>query len=348
MHLLLRADAGPRLGTGHVMRSLALAQAWRKRFGKATLLGRCESEVMLRWVAAAGVDFRSLELVHPDPADLATTLIAMEELGAEWLILDGYHFDPGYQRAIRAAGHRFLMIDDMAQHDRYYADVILNQNIYAGELPYRREPDSIYLAGTSYALLRPEFLQWRRWRRRIHRTARQILVTLGGGDTGDVLAKVIEALESIEPASLEACVISGPAGAPAGAVPGYRETSSRIRILNATEDMPGLMARADLAVSAGGSTCWELAYMGLPNVILVLSSNQIGIADGLARAGVAVNLGWQDRIGPEEIRNCLVALARNPERRAQMSRRGRHLVDGRGAERVVEALTPPQQQAVVS
>src|SRR4051812_29101308 len=108
-HLLIRADASVRMGSGHLMRCLALAQAWRARGGSVTFLSHCENTRLRSRIEAAGHDFLPLEIPHPDPLDLRTTLSVLDGSGIEapqaatdWLVLDGYHFDSSYQQAVRA------------------------------------------------------------------------------------------------------------------------------------------------------------------------------------------------------------------------------------------------------
>ena len=98
------------------------------------------------------------------------------------------------------------------------------------------------------------------------------------------------------------------------------------------------MAWADLAISAAGSTSWELAFMGLPSLLITLSENQHGCAEYLHRQGIAISLGWHHQVKPVETAAALSALAADPRRRAEMSSRGRDLIDGRGGERVVQAM----------
>jgi UDP-2,4-diacetamido-2,4,6-trideoxy-beta-L-altropyranose hydrolase len=254
-------------------------------------------------------------------------------------VLDGYHFDPGYQRQIREAGHRLLVIDDAAHLDHYYADMVLNQNINAERLHYPCEPDTRLLLGTRYALLRSEFLVWRGWQRETPEVARKVLVTLGGGDPDNQTLKVMQALRQVSVGGLEVIVVVGASN------PHFQELQSAIRnslltirlVHNAT-NMPELMAWADVAISAGGSTCWELAFMGLPAVILVLAKNQQGIAAGLEEAGVAVNLGWHTEVSAAQVASALLRLFRDRDLRWQMDQQGRELVDGSGIERVVELL----------
>src|SRR5262245_3347577 len=136
--LLIRADASVQTGAGHVMRCLALAQAWHAQGGVATFLSCDTNKTLQQRILAAGPGYIRLEKPHPDRRDLDTTLAALTGLttqmavqGTPWLVLDGYHFDTAYHQAIRAAGYRLLVIDDMGHLPEYAADVLLNQNLHA-------------------------------------------------------------------------------------------------------------------------------------------------------------------------------------------------------------------------
>jgi RimJ/RimL family protein N-acetyltransferase len=105
--------------------------------------------------------------------------------------------------------------------------------------------------------------------------------------------------------------------------------------------MPELMAWADVAVSAAGTTAWELAFMGLPSLLLVTAQNQARSAAGLAAMGVATSAGWHADTGEAELSNALAGLFANPQQRAWMSLAGPALVDGQGAQRVIRAMIQP-------
>lgn len=339
--MVIRADAGVVIGTGHVMRCLALAQAWQASGGSATFLSHCEGDALRRRIEPARLSFIPLDQPYPSPSDLEATLSLLDHHGScaqngRWLALDGYHFDLAYQQAVQAAGRRLLVIDDTAHLPRYVADVLVNQNIHAERLDYRCGPGTTMLLGTRYAMLRPEFLAWRDWKREVPRVGRRVLVTMGGSDPENATLKVIRALERVDVDGLEAVVVAG-AGNP------HTEELRRgsppfIRLVSNSQNMPELMAWADMAVSAGGSTCWELAFMRVPNIVLVLAENQERIAEGLDEAGLSVNLGWFEEVSAEVLAEALMHLARTPSLRRQMSACGRRLVDGMGAQRVVETL----------
>jgi UDP-2,4-diacetamido-2,4,6-trideoxy-beta-L-altropyranose hydrolase len=337
--LLIRADANGRMGTGHLMRCLALTQGWKDRGGQATFITACESDSLRRRLSDEDFQVVTLERSHPDSADWEVTSQVLAAHSDAWVVLDGYHFDPAYQRQIKEAGHPLLVIDDTTHLDHYYADVVLNQNINAERLRYSCEPYTRLLLGTRYALLRSEFLAWRGWQREIPEVARKVLVTLGGSDPDNQTSKVIQALQRIDTDELEVVVVVGASN------PHFLELRSTahdslfaIRLVENVTDMPRLMAWADVAVSAGGSTCWEMAFMGLPSLILVLAENQRGIAEGLDAYGIALNLGSYAQVSELDLAQALKILMCDLARREAMSEKGRQLVDGAGTDRVVSVM----------
>jgi UDP-2,4-diacetamido-2,4,6-trideoxy-beta-L-altropyranose hydrolase len=350
--LVIRADASARIGAGHMMRCLALAQAWQLEGGQVVFLSHCESDALRQRITDGGMEFVAVAYPYPDPRDLQTTLDilrtrsagARENLKPEtgnpmWFVLDGYHFDPVYQQAVRTAGCRLLVIDDMAHLPAYHADILLNQNLGAEKLKYNCDSDTTLLLGSRYALLRQEFLAWRGWQRDNTDVAQKVLVTMGGGDPDNVTLKVIHALERVGVDGLEAVVVVG------GRNPHFQRLESAVhdlkvpvRLVQNVANMPELMAWADVAVTAGGSTCWELAFMGLPSVVLILAENQRSIAEILDADGFAINLGWYTLLESSDIAHQLRSIIISSEIRGNLSNCARQLVDGGGPMRVIRQL----------
>ena len=348
-NILIRADASAEIGTGHLMRCLALAQGWKARGGQVTFITACESSGLLDRLSHEGFETIRLDSPYPKPADWEATSQVLAAHPNAWVVLDGYHFDPNYQQQVKEVGYRLMVIDDMAHLEHYYADIVVNQNLHAEQLDYSSEPYTRLLLGTRYALLRREFWPWRGWQWEIPEVARKVLVTLGGGDPNNVTLKVIRALGRVDVDGLEAAVVVGASN------PHFRELESAIRNLQFTirliqnvTNMPELMAWADVAVSAGGSTCWEMAFMGLPNVILVLAENQRGVAEGLDSRGVALNLGWYAKISELGLAQALKTSMFNPARCKAMSEEGQKLVDGAGTDRVVSVMDERGQIVVAA
>ncbi|HEX3049551.1 MAG TPA: hypothetical protein VHP83_02770, partial [Aggregatilineaceae bacterium] len=112
-YLTIRADATVQMGSGHIMRCLAVAQAWRARGGDVTFLSACENAGLRQRIEQAGCAFVAIPKPHPDPGDLTTTLdFLAKQPQPQWMVLDGYHFTSDYQAAMR--GTRRLVMDDMA------------------------------------------------------------------------------------------------------------------------------------------------------------------------------------------------------------------------------------------
>jgi len=349
--LLVRVDASAQIGTGHLMRCLALAQAWQDAGGRAVFLMATEASALESRLRSEGMEVVHLPVQPGSTDDAIRTADLARQVGADWVVVDGYHFGADYQQAIKGSGLRLLFIDDNGHAGHYSADLVLNQNIHADEDLYpNREPYTRLLLGTRYVLLRREFLKWRGWKREIPEVARKVLVTMGGSDPDNVTLKVIQALHQVDMDGLEAIVVVG------GSNPNYEELQSAvrdacfpIRLESNVTNMPELMAWADVAVSAGGSTSWELAFMGVPTFVTILASNQNPIAESLDAMGYAVNLGWYEDVSPKKLAQVVMQLLKAPRTRAEMSQCGRQLVDGMGSDRVIQALqrrTQPHQSRV--
>lgn len=335
--LIIRADADASMGTGHVMRCLTLAEAWRSEAGPVSFVTRCGSAPLCSRIDQAGYERVALR----DGQDRADDLCVVDDVMAKYpgaaVVLDGYGFDAEYQRRVKARGNALLVIDDFRHAAHYFADLVLNQNLGAEKYAYRCEPYTRLLLGPRYVLLRSEFVAWKAWRREIPYRGRRVLVTLGGSDAGNETMKVVHALAGLD--GIEARVVVGAANPHLEAL---REAAHglelRVRVVVDVSNMAELMAWADVAVSAGGTTCWELAFMGLPNLILVLADNQLGIARELDAAGISRFLGWACDLDGEMLSFGVAKLLDDRAAREKMSLRGRALVDGDGAGRVVEAV----------
>ncbi len=338
--VIIRADATERTGTGHLMRCLALAQTLRAVGVDVTFISACKSKSLHQRILDEGFQVALLERPYPDPADWSATARVLQSHQNAWVVLDGYHFDASYQQSIKEAGHRLLVIDDTAHLNQYCCDILLNQNINAEQLHYAPDRDARLLFGPRYALLRPEFLNRTSWKRKTPDVARKLLVSLGGEDSDNQTLKVIQAVQLANVDGLEAIIVVGSANPHVKMLQTEcRKSQAPIHLIHNALDMAELMSAADMAVSAGGSTCWELAFMGLPALVIILADNQRLVAEGLKEAGVALNLGWYESLSPLNISKALEKLAFGPDVREEMAGRGRKLVDGKGTKRVLREMT---------
>jgi UDP-2,4-diacetamido-2,4,6-trideoxy-beta-L-altropyranose hydrolase len=196
------------------------------------------------------------------------------------------------------------------------------------------------LAGPRYALLRPEFREWREAslsRRAREPRLQRLLINLGGVDKDNVTGQVLDALTACDlPEGLQISVVMGAAApwresvtAQARAMPWPTEVVANV------SDMARRMAEADLAIGAAGSTSWERCCLGLPTLMVVLADNQRQIADALAENGAARRWIWL--ISGRRWWHQLAALSA-PGALTTMSQQAADLVDGQGTAHVLAAL----------
>ena len=332
MKIVVRADAGREIGTGHVMRCLALAQAAKEKGIQVTFLSADNMKTLRERLKKEGMGVARLACRPGSGEDAAATVRFAREKKADVLVLDGYSFGASYQKVVSASGLRHLVLDDDGRQGHYGADFILNQNAGAHRKLYsRREAGTKLLLGTRYALLRKEFLT-KRGKKNASSTAAKVLVTLGGSDPENVTIRVLRALESSSLERLCVIVAVGPGNPHAAKLKAFCRSSRFSMTVKMDPDMSLLMAWADVAVSAAGSTCWELAFMGVPSLLFVTGANQRGTAAVLDRNGAAI------RVRARELTQKLEALLNSVRLRKKLAAAGKKLVDGRGARRVIECL----------
>ena len=331
------------------MRCLAMAQAWKKRGGQAVFIGMMPESCRRRLIQE-GFQYYSLPASHPDKSDLKTTLQTIEQNrpspSAEpcWVVVDGYHLDADFQGGLRKAGFRVLIIDDYGHQPGYVADIILNQNPGAEKITYPNG-ESRLLLGTKYVLLRDEFLSGSHSNPGHQRPAQNILVSMGGADPGNATLKILKGLAQANLFEVDVRVLVGPANIHADSLEQFRlQTKWPFRINDHVQDMRPLLQWADVAVSAAGSTCLELAYFGIPMALVVLAENQRLVAAALAEKKAALNLGWAQDFSEVTFVEVLTKLIGDGVLRDDLSRNSSELVDGQGRSRVVEAMIPTHLQ----
>lgn len=326
------------------MRMLALAQAWKAGGRDAVFLSSEITPALEERIKEEGFRFEKLSGASGSRDDLEATIAAISRYGEEGVApavaLDGYQFDADFQHRLRKAGHRLLVVDDYGLADGYKADWVLNQNISAKEELYsNRRGGTHLLLGPKYALLRNEFSEYQGWRREIPQQASKILVTLGGADADNVTGSVMGALAN---SAFEVKVVVGGSNphlvSLRKAADALTEGTTRVELVVNASNMPALMAWADVAVAAGGSTAWELAFTGLPPLFIILAENQAENARQLQNEGFGMCLGESSKFDERHFRDALYRLAEDHGLRADFALRGRELVDGFGADRVVSHL----------
>jgi spore coat polysaccharide biosynthesis predicted glycosyltransferase SpsG len=319
----VRADANRTLGWGHVIRSGALAEELGRSGYPVTFLIR-ESD------PAAVAYLRSRFRVRGLRRELGAGDAAPVPRGS-WLVLDRYGFGAEDHLALRAQGCKVLAVDDEGR-GTFAPDVLLNQNAGAERIRYKTVGRPRLLLGPRFVLLRGEFSAPRRGRRRAKESGLKVLLTFGGGDLSVLSGRVRALLDPLLRGGMVRIVVGPSAVDPRGVA--RREV---VRGASAA-GMRELMDWCDAAVTAAGSTCWELASRGVPMAVLTCARNQEPVAKALARRGAAFSLGWPERLSDATLSRRLARFLGDAPRRRRLGLRAARLVDGKGVERVIAAM----------
>jgi UDP-2,4-diacetamido-2,4,6-trideoxy-beta-L-altropyranose hydrolase len=326
--ILIRVDGGAKEGTGHAMRCLALSEAMVKQEIKPLIVSHhLPNSIRNRFTA---LDLMVHDLASTEPGSIndaaRTSALATNNI-RDMVIIDGNQFGTDYQKAIKKNNLGLLAIDDMANNEHYYADIIVNQNALNKSLYDGLTGEyTKFLCGTKFVILRQEFEKWRKFKKVLGKRIRQVLITIGGGDYEDITSHIIR---SINDKGYDITAVLGSANTHNIKIPG-------VYVVRDTNNISALMANADIAISAGGTTIWELAFMGVPTIgiarniqehMLLYNSNKLGIT-------VSSLTNWKEF----HWLYYLPGLDKHYGKRKNMMEMGRKAVDGMGAERIIEAI----------
>lgn len=344
--VLIRADATPAMGTGHVMRCLAVAEALAEAGALSHLAAATLTPGLDRRAAAAGVTCHRLDATAGSPADAAAVLDLAHRLGAGALILDGYHFTTPYRAVLAGGGLPVLTFDDLGDGEELHATIVVNASPHAERLPYARiAAGAERLLGPAYAPLRRDI---RAAAADLPPLAERgaVLITFGGSDPLALTAPTVTTLaRTLPPAVGIIAAVGGGVMDPGGVAAAVGEAAAtrpgRVAMHHDTPAMGVLMRQAGLAVTAGGSTLAELAALGVPSLVVVAAGNQAPATAEAQTAGWCVAVereGGDSRPLPLRLAEQAAALWSDRPHREAMSARAVTLLDGRGAERVAAAL----------
>lgn len=355
MQVVIRADASARMGTGHIARCLTLAIALRERGASVAFVSRMHEGHQSSLVEDRGFDVSRLPLreVEGDAdstdatwagaqweVDADETLQAIGRLGeVHWLVVDHYGIDHRWEARVRPSAKRVLVIDDMANR-RHDCDLLLDQNLVAS---MRTRYDAlvgescVLMLGPAYALLQPGFRELRLSVSPRAGAIRRLLISFGGADTDNLTGRALAAFLGLHRPDVRVDVVLGPANQWGPELLEQSAAHANVAIHSSLPTLAPLMAEADLAIGASGTTSWERLCLGLPSIVVTLAPNQRPIAEALGESDLARYLGPAESVTEQSLASALGVLLEHGLS-ADWSRRCLAVVDGRGVDRVVAAL----------
>ncbi|TWU69330.1 UDP-2,4-diacetamido-2,4,6-trideoxy-beta-L-altropyranose hydrolase [Shewanella algae] len=319
MKFVVRADASHYVGSGHIMRCLVLARALQELDHEVSFACLPQSGDMIDLIEQQGFAVQSLTpvkepLVPSHDADYLGWLQRSAEQDAQdflshihqadWVITDHYAIDKTWQELVREQlGCRIFAIDDLCRiHD---ADIVLDQTL--GCTPTRYPETKHVLAGSEYALLKPEFsvLREQALDKKAPTDKIKVLVSMGGVDAPNTTLSIVKVLASLT--HLQITVLLSPRAPHYQAVSEFCAHYAHIQHLDFSSDMAGLMLEQDMAIGAPGTTSWERCCLGLPSIIIPIADNQQEIARQLVLFGAAkqINIDEIDTQLPSTLENLI-------------------------------------------
>jgi len=304
MRVVFRSDASSIIGSGHLMRCKTLADELRERGAEVLFICREHCGNLISLLREAGYVTIVLpmpsngDVMPPDDAgcdswlgvtqsvDAAQTLEALGDAMPDWLIVDHYGLDVTWERLLRPKVGRIFVIDDLANR-KHDCDFLLDQNAYEDQASrYHGKIPSLCtgLFGPRYVLLRQEFQIAKHQLKRLQRPIKRVLVAFGGTDKIETFA-VLNVLAKPNFSSLEVDVVIGFRHPEKNEIFAMCARHTEWHLHCGTKEMAMLMARADIAIGAGGITTWERIYLGLPAFVKAVAPNQVEALDHLACLG---------------------------------------------------------------
>lgn len=350
--VVIRADANSKIGMGHVMRCLSVADALVKRGEEVLFVTADDTPVPL--LTKKGVPYRVLHTDYADmEAELPELLAVLRELALRAespdaalaqkntsILVDSYYVTEKYLAALKKRIITIYMDDIYAFS--YPVDMLINYNIYGEEMGYEKDAafaDTKLLLGTEYVPLREEFSAGEQ-----QRTAANcgILITTGGSDSFNLAGQLLmEAMKYDALKEKEYHVVSGSLNPHIGELQALAEKHGNIHIHCNVTNMAELMAESEVALSAGGSTLYELCAMGVPVIAFSFAENQERLVQTFVKRGIAQYGGNYRTDGNKMIQNTIAGLEtllEDENLRTEYRKKARTLVDGKGADRIAEAI----------
>lgn len=332
-----RADGGQAIGMGHIRRCLSVAEALRELGEQVCFLVADDAAVPL--LDAQGQDYRVLNSSWQKPEEELRTLLPMlRESGRGVFFADSYYVTAGYLRQVREVMPVCCM-DDMGLSG-LPVDLLINYNIFAEQSLYASgDGKTDYLLGTQYAPLRKEF---QNAYQPVREKAGRVLITTGGSDRYDLTGQILRnALETPGTRDLEYCVVSGPYNQYLPLLQALEKLHENVHVYKNVTQMSELMRSCDIAVTAGGSTMYELCAVGVPVICFSFVDNQEKIVEGFKEREVVCfggNYLTQGESMIPLVTEQIALLHESVELRRAGSKKERELVDGQGAWRIARRL----------
>ena len=331
--IAIRVDMNNSIATGHMMRCLAIADALRERGVSVIFILADEQATEL--LSTHGYEYIVLHTAwNKMESEIPKLQAYLEGYPIEKVLIDSYQVTEKYLEELSVLMST-VYLDDLNMFD-YHVDTLVCYANYWMKFNYQENQTSThFLLGTEYTPLRKAF--WNCENKEISDKVSELLILAGGSDPYDATGKILEQLVLEEYNRVN--VICGRYNENYQRLKKAYLDSSEVVVQQAVDDIEEYMKRADVVISAGGTTLYELCAVGTPTISYAFADNQLDNVMQFAEDDLIDYAGdiRKDDIG-DQIRFYLTRYQKDKELREVRSRRMQELVDGQGAMRIAKAL----------
>lgn len=331
MKIAIRAEGGPATGMGHIVRCLSLANEFRKQSQSVIFISN--DPVGRNAIAEQG--FEAVSVMADELDNPEDFLSILKRHAIDCLIVDYYRVNRDYFLRLKEGVKCLCYVDDLNKFT-YPVDILINGNFAAELMGYEKySPDEVLLLGVSYNFIREEFRDLPP--RKVNKEIERILITTGGADPSNLTSRLISELKTDDYLNhIHLDVVVGGGFIFKDELYKQAKIFQGVTLHENVKRISELMLKSDAAISAGGSTLYELCACGVPAFVCIIADNQEYIVTKLAENNFIRNLGWHDRVDFTVLKQMIRDLTFKD--REIWVEKMQKLVDARGTERVVEAI----------
>ena len=339
--IYIRVDGNGRIGMGHVMRCLSIADALKEKGENPIFITACKESGDIVFAKGYNAFVLTTEYDRMDKEwSQIEKIITKENKKSNVILIDSYQVTTSYIEEMKNYG-KVVCLEDEGRC--LPADNLINYNIYAKELPYRFEKETPErLLGADYVPLRQEFTTDCEYT--LREVPQDILLTTGGGDPLFAAPKLVEALLSngmLKRKNLRYHIVSGPVNQHAKELKELYQNHPQVEIHENVASMKRLMQDCDVLITAAGSTVYEACALGIPMICFYFVENQRQIAEYFDKNTDVINCGdyaQYPRLVCDNLADAVVRCVYGRDTRKELSEQERKLVDGLGADRIADRL----------
>ena len=339
--IFIRVDSSTKIGYGHFMRCMALADTLQKNF-EINFITRSLEGSLISYIQKKGFGiFRfysnSEKINEKNDAQKTISLIKKHSGSKNILIVDNYQLSKKWETDVKPFVHKLIVIDDLSNR-LHNCDLLIDQNLhtkvnglYKGLIP----SNCIKLIGPKFSMIRKKFRMLKKSVKPRTFPIKKILVSFGGSDIENQTPVALNSIKKMN-GKINVDVVVGKANKCKKTLKIFCNKNKHFTYHEQIDNIADLMLSSDLSIGSSGSTTWERCSLGLPAIVSISSNDQRDIANSLSRKKCIINLGDVKKLKESSYINVITNLKKNDLR--NMSKNSMSLVDGNGTQRILKHI----------